>query len=183
MQKGVFFFIPLALAFALGSCSATKFAVTYISDSEGKSGEFRNWVYYTKDNVYRVAELSADWRKISVEGGDLAFHDAARGLVLTVNSVCGAGKRGLETLADSLTAGIAGKKMTRRTKIGVDAGEGLYTEYEAALDGEKFGLATVVYKSGKCDYDFSYSASPADFRANLREFFGFVDGFGELRAK
>lgn len=183
MQKGVFLFIPLALAFALGSCSAAKFAMTYISYSDGKSGEFRNWTYYTNSNVYRVAELSADWKKVSVEEGDLVFHDAIRGLVLAASSFCGAEKRGLKTLADSLAAGIANKKMTRRTIIDMGEGEGLYTEYETAFDGEKFGLATVVYKSGKCDYDFSYSASATDFRANMEEFFSFLSGFKELRAK
>ena len=140
-------------------------------------------VYSSKRNSYRVAELSDGWRKVAIEGGDVAFHNPRSGLAVTVNSVCGGRDYTLEKLSDSLLAGVGRKKMKTRRSVAVGDGEGLYTEYDAALDGETFGLATVVYKSPKCLYDFSYSASLEGFGPNLGEFLDFVSGFEEIRSR
>lgn len=175
-------FVPLAFGLLLCSCSAAKFALTYSSTGDG-TGKMEGRVYSSKRNSYRVAELSDGWRRVEIEGGDAAFHNPAGGLAVTVDSVCGGREYTLEKLSDSLLAGVGKKTMKTRRPVPVGDGEGLYSEYDAVLDGRNFGLATVVYKSPKCRYDFSYSASPADFAPNLGEFLDFVSGFEEIRAK
>lgn len=183
MREKVFFFIGLSLIFLMNSCSATKFLVNYASGDDRKPGKMKGWVYTTERNSYRVAPLSQNWERIPIEGGDIAFYNPASDLVLTVSSLCTDRDYDLQTLSDSLAVGLSKKRIKLREDIGVGGAAGLYTEYEASLGGENFALATVVHKSSKCDYDFSYSAGPADFKANLGEFIDFVSGFEEIWAK
>ncbi|MCY3826562.1 MAG: hypothetical protein OXG10_04150 [Candidatus Dadabacteria bacterium] len=183
MREKVFFFLGLSLIFLMSSCSATKFLVNYASGDDRKSGKMKDWVYTTELNRYRVAPLSQNWERVSIEGGDIAFYNPASDLVLTVSSLCADRDYDLQTLSDSLVVGLSKKRIKLRKDIEVDGAAGLYTEYEASLDDESFMLATVVHKSGKCDYDFSYSAGPADFKANLGKFIDFVSGFEEIWAK
>lgn len=183
MREKVFFFMGLSLIFLMSSCSATKFLVNYASGDDRKSGKMKDWVYTTELNSYRVAPLSQGWERVSIEGGDIAFYNPASDLVLTVSSLCADRDYDLQTLSDSLVVGLSKKRIKLRKDIEVDGAAGLYTEYEASLDDESFMLATVVHKSGKCDYDFSYSAGPDDFKANLGKFIGFVSGFEEIWAK
>ena len=157
--------------------------MTYASGDDKKSGKMKDWVYTAELNSYRVMPLSQDWERIPIEGGDIAFYNPANDLVLTASSLCGDRDYDLKTLSDSLVVGLANKRIRLRKDIEVGGAEGLYTEYDASLGDESFTLATVVHKSPKCDYDFSYSASPSDFKANLGKFTDFVSGFEELWAK
>ena len=183
MRKEVFFSIAFSLVFLVSSCSATRFLVTYASGGDGEPGKMKDWVYTAKRNSYRVAPLSRDWEMVPIEGGDMAFYNPASDLMLTVSSFCSDRDYDLKTLSDSLVVGLGGKRVKERRNIEVDGAAGLYTEYEASLDDKRFALATVVHKSGKCDYDFSYSANPAGFKANLGDFIDFVSGFEEIWAK
>lgn len=183
MRENVSFFIGLLLILVMSSCSATKFLLNYASGDDGKPGEMKDWVYTTERNSYRVAPLSQNWERVSIEGGDMAFHNSASDIVLTVSSVCANRDYDLETLSDSLVVGLGKKRMKLRKNIEVGGAGGLYTEYGVSLDDENFSLATVVHKSAKCDYDFSYSADPAGFQANLGKFIDFLSGFEELWAK
>lgn len=157
--------------------------MTYASGDEKKSGKMKDWVYTTDQNSYRISPLPRDWERIPIEGGDIAFYNPASDLVLTVSSLCGDRDYDIKTLSDSLVVGLSKKRIKLRRDIEVDGAEGLYTEYEASLDDESFMLATVVHKSPKCDYDFSYSAGVADFKANLGKFIDFVSGFEEIWTK
>lgn len=183
MRKETFFFIAFSLIFLMSSCSATKFLMSYASGDERKPGKMKDWVYTAELNSYRVAPLSEGWERVPIEGGDIAFYNPASDLVLTVSSLCANRDYDLQTLSDSLVVGLGKKRVKLRKDIGVGSAVGLYTEYEVSLDDENFALATVVHKSPKCYYDFSYSANPADFKANLGEFVDFVSGFEELWAK
>ena len=183
MREKVFFFIALSLIFLMNSCSAAKFLMSYASGDDGKPGKMRGRVYTAERNSYRVAPLSRDWERVPIKGGDVAFYNPASALMLTVSSLCADRDYDLQTLSDSLVVGLGNKRMKLRKDIEVGGAAGLYTEYRASLDDESFALATVVHKSGGCDYDFSYSAAPDDFEANLGEFIDFVSGFEELWAK
>ncbi len=183
MRKEAFLSIAFSLIFLVSSCSATKFLMSYASGDDRKPGKMKDWVYTAELNSYRVAPLSQAWERVPIEGGDIAFYNPASDLILTVSSLCTDRDYDLQTLSDSLVVGLGKKRVKLRKDIEVDGAAGLYTEYEAFLSDEKFALATVVHKSPKCDYDFSYSADPADFEANLGEFIDFVSGFEELWAK
>lgn len=183
MRKEAFFSIAFSLIFLMSSCSATKFLMNYASGDDRKPGKMKDWVYTAEPNSYRVAPLSRDWERVPIEGGDIAFYNPANDLMLTVSSLCSDRDYDLQTLSDSLVVGLGKKRIKLRKDIEVGGAVGIYTEYEASLDDENFALATVVHKSPKCDYDFSYSADPVDFKANLGEFIDFVSGFEELWAK
>ena len=183
MRKKVSFFIGLSLILVMSSCSATKFLLNYASGDDEKPGKMKDWVYTTERNSYRVAPLSQDWEKVPVEGGDMAFYNSANDIMFTVNSGCADRDYDLETLSDSLVVGLGKKRMKLREDIEIGGTAGLYAEYEVSLDDENFSLATVVHKSSKCNYDFSYSTNPASFQANLGKFIDFLSGFEELWAK
>ncbi len=183
MRKESFLLIAVSLIFLASSCSATKFLMTYASGDDRKPGEMKDWVYTAELNSYRVTPLSKDWERVPIEGGDIVFYNSTSDLMLTVSSLCADRDYSLQTLSDSLVVGLGNKRMKLRKNIEVGGAVGLYTEYEASLDDESFALATVVHKSSKCDYDFSYSADPEDFKASLGEFIEFVSGFEELWAK
>lgn len=183
MRKDIFFFIGFSLIFLMSSCSAARFMMSYASGDDRNPGKMKDWVYTTELNSYRVAPLSQDWERVPIEGGDIAFYNPANDLILTVSSLCADRDYDLKTLSDSLVVGLGKKRIKLRKDIEVGGAAGLYTEYEASLGDKNFALATVVHKSPKCDYDFSYSADPADFKANLGEFTDFVSGFEEIWAK
>ncbi len=183
MRKKVSFFIGFSLVLVMSSCSATKFLLNYASGDDRKPGKMKDWVYTTERNSYRVAPLSQNWKKVPVEGGDIAFYNSADDIIFTVSSVCTDRDYDLKTLSDSLVVGVGKKRMKLRKDIEVGGAGGLYTEYDVSLDDENLSLATVVHKSSKCDYDFSYSTDPAGFQANLGKFIDFLSGFEELWAK
>lgn len=183
MREKISFFIGLSLILLMSSCSATKFLMSYASGDDRKPGKLKDWVYTTERNSYRVAPLSQNWKRVPVEGGDIAFYNSASDIMFTVSSVCADRDYNLETLSDSLAVGLGKKQMKLRKDIEVGGAAGLYTEYDVSLDDENFSLATVVHKSSKCDYDFSYFTDPAGFQANLGNFIDFLSGFEELWAK
>ena len=184
MREKIFFFIALSLVFLVSSCSATKFLMNYASGDDRKPGKIKDWVYTAEQNSYRIAPLPQDWKRVPIEGGDIAFYNSADDIIFTVSSVCAEDRDyDLKTLSDSLVVGLGKKQVRVRKDIKVGGAMGLYTEYEALIDDESFALATVVHKSEKCDYDFSYSSDPAGFQANLGEFIDFLSGFEELWAK
>ena len=183
MRKRAFFVIALSLIFVATSCAATKFLLNYASGEDRKPGKMKDWVYTTERNSYRVVPLSQDWKRVPIEGGDIAFYNSGEDVIFTVSSVCGDRNYDLETLSNSLVVGLGKKRTKLRKDIEIGGARGLYTEYETSVDDKSFALATVVHKSLKCDYDFSYSADPADFQANLGKFIDFLSGFEELRAQ
>ena len=183
MREKVSFFIGLSLILVMNSCSATKFLLNYASGDDRKPGKMKDWVYTTERNSYRIAPLSQNWNRIPVEGGDIAFYNSADDIMFTVSSSCTDRNYDLETLSDSLVVGLGKKRMKLRKDIKVGDAGGLYTEYDVSLDDENLSLATVVHKSSKCNYDFSYSTNPAHFQANLGKFLDFLSGFEELWAK
>lgn len=177
-----FFFAFLALS--LSSCAVTRFAKHYGS-VDGKKGNLRGEVFVSDSNSYRISKLPAEWKKIKIKGGDLAFYNSSYDSTITVNSVCDEAKRNysLKALSKSLVTGIENKKLTKSEMVDVDKSKGLYSEYLATLDNEIFSLATLVYKSEKCNYDFSYSATEDNFQTSIDTFKNLISRFEEISAK
>ena len=125
MRKKVSFFIGFSLVLVMSSCSATKFLLNYASGDDRKPGKMKDWVYTTERNSYRVAPLSQNWKKVPVEGGDIAFYNSADDIIFTVSSVCTDRDYDLKTLSDSLVVGVGKKRMKLRKDIEVGGGGGL----------------------------------------------------------
>ncbi|MCY4261804.1 MAG: hypothetical protein OXC97_00555 [Candidatus Dadabacteria bacterium] len=183
MSKELLFLTAFSLILLAGSCSATRFLMTYAAGDGERAGKMKDWVYTAERNSYRIAALSDDWQRVTIEGGDVAFYNSSNNLMLTVNSVCSKRDYKLQTLSDSLVVSLGKKQVRLRKNIDTGGGWGLYTEYEVSVGDERFFLATVVHKSLKCDYDFSYSAPPDAFGANQGKFIDFVSGFEEIWAR
>ncbi|MGH7884221.1 MAG: hypothetical protein ACRENO_00845 [Thermodesulfobacteriota bacterium] len=184
MNKTIFIVFSVILSFSLTSCALTKFAGHYKSVDK-KSGRLNGQVYTTNFNSYRIGILSNDWKRINIKGGDLAFYNSSFDASITTNSTCQKEKRrySLKALSNSLVTGIKNKEIKIRENIKVDLSQGLYSQYSAELNNENIALATVVYKSEKCNYDFSYSSTYNKFEKNLPTFKNFISSFNEINAK
>ena len=181
MRKNALFLISVLFIPLFYSCSAVRFALVYASSDEKKAGELKDGTYFSERTNYRITQLGKKWERVPLSDGDLAFYNEEAELMITVNSDCEKQRRGVEQTSDSLIAGLGEKQIKLRETIKVGRGSGLYTEYEVYSGRQDLGLATVVYRSSRCDYDFSYFAPTSVFSANLGFFRDFVSGFEELR--
>lgn len=185
MNKSILVIIFVILSISLSSCALTKIAGHYGSSGNDKNGRLNVDTFTTKFNSYRIGSLPGSWKKVRIKGGDLAFYNSPQDSTITINSDCRKAKRGysLKALSKSLVTGIKNKELKDRETINVDSSKGLYSKYDAKLNGEIFGLSTLVYKSQKCNYDFSYSSSLEAFDSNENIFKIFISGFKEISAK
>lgn len=185
MNKLILIISFVILSFSFSSCALTKFAGHYNSVGNKKSGNLNGQVFTTNLNSYKIGSLSDSWKKIRIKGGDLAFYNSSDDSTITVNSDCRKEKRkySLKALSNSLVTGIKDKELKERKSIKVDISEGLYSRYNAKLNNDIFALATLVYKSQSCNYDFSYSATESDFETNHPVFRNFISGFKEISVK
>ncbi|NIP30051.1 MAG: hypothetical protein GTO02_07565, partial [Candidatus Dadabacteria bacterium] len=148
----------LFLTITLNSCAAGKFINAYISVNK-KGGTLNGQIYTSPYNSYKIGKLDNNWKRINVKKGDIAYYNKESDSTITVNSDCRKEKRrySLKALSNSLVVGFRNKEIIERKELDIDQSTGLYNEYAGTLNGQEISLATVVYKSQKCNYDFSYS--------------------------
>ena len=165
----------------LSSCGIGGFVKAYQSVDK-KPGSLNGNVFTTQYNSYKIGSLDKDWKRISIKKGDLAYFNKISKSTITLSSDCREAKRrySLKALSNSLVVGIKDKKIIERSEFDVDKSVGLYTEYDAVVDDEQISLATFIYKSEKCNYDFSYSSSKDSFSDTVDDYINFISDFEEL---
>ena len=162
----------------LSSCSIAKIAKYYV-DSDPSRGELNGLVYNSKDTVYEIGILPDTWKRIGIEGGDLAFWNEGFDGTITVNSTCDKNKikYNLNALSSSLVIGIGDKEIITNDEVSVNGEKALQRVYKGVLSGSPIKLSTVVFKKGSCIYDFSYSSPPDNFEKGFDEFNNFISQF------
>jgi hypothetical protein len=182
MPDRLLFLPALLLAILiLSSCSVYKFAKIYAS-SDTSSGALYGEIYKKEATSYQIGKLGSDWKRVNIDYGDLFFSNKKKTSAITVNSTCDPKKNKytLNALAGSLLVGIKGKKLVEREIVEVDNQEALFSLYDAEFEGDKLKIATVVFKKGKCVYDFSYSNINEEFNIYLKDFVNFISEFKVL---
>lgn len=134
---------------------------------------------FEKDGVrYRMGELAASWRPVTVEENDVAYVSKDSPHSLAVNSTCQShGDPSLEVLTDHLMMGFTDKERVHQERRMLDGRESLRSRYKARLDGVPVEMELVVLKKDSCVYDFTYLSPPGrleekrdSFERVLKEF-------------
>ena len=159
------------------SCSIVTFAKYYAS-ADNEDGKLKGRVYQSEYTSYEIGELPDRWKRINIEGGDVAFLNESIGATITVDSTCNKkGKYSLKALSESLLIGIEDKKLIQSKEITVGGENALSSIYTGKLDGVPLKINAVVFKKGNCIYDFTYISSPDNFSSGSGDFGEFISKF------
>ena len=180
MNKGAV--IILSAALFLGSCSIAKFVGYYASSGSGDKGELNGQVYTSENTSYHIGSLPEGWKRIKIEGGDIAFTDTYNDSTITVNTTCDERKMkySLKALSESLIVGMKDKKAQPRTETEIDGQPALSNIYTGSLDNVPVMIETRVFKKKDCVYDFTYASSPEKFDSGAQVFNEFISQFRVL---
>lgn len=138
--------------------------------------------YYVKGPLkYRVVEPPAPWRQVGFSDNDLAWDNG--GSVISINATCeGHGDPSLEVLTRHLLFGFTEATLVERKTEPLDGREGLWSHYQAKLDGVPVELELLVLKKNGCVHDFSRVAPAGDFERDRAPFTALVQGFTAERS-
>jgi hypothetical protein len=174
--------ILLSAVLLLESCSIGKFIGYYASSGSDDNGKLKGQVYTSDNTSYRIGALPEEWKRIGIQGGDIAFSDVAGDSTITVNSTCDERKMkySLKALSESLIVGIKDKKAQSRQKTEIDGQDALSTIYTGMLDNVPVKIETRVFKKNNCVYDFTYATSLDRFDTGAAVFDEFISQFRVL---
>ncbi|MEQ9618097.1 MAG: hypothetical protein RIG61_02860 [Deltaproteobacteria bacterium] len=166
----------------MNSCSVVKFIGYYRSADSGNDGKLDGLVYTSDDTTYRIGALPGDWKRLDIEGGDLAYNSLLSDSTITVNSTCDPKKKNysLKALSESLLIGIKDKKAVKREETSVDGQKALSSIYTGSINGAPVKIETVVFRKGECIYDFTYASPPDSFDDGEAVFEEFISQFRVL---
>ncbi len=171
--------ILMLVSTLLFSCGATRFLGYYLSDDDSNNGRLSGEIYTAEDTIYKIGKLPSNWKRLKIDGGDLAFTDQGNDATITVDSTCDERKTrySLRALSESLLIGIKHKEVLGREEIEVDGNPALESLYTGTLYDVPLTIATVVFIDGVCVYDFTYSSTPSYFKQGFVVFENFVSEF------
>jgi hypothetical protein len=132
-----------------------------------------------KDGVaVRVGPVPPAWRRIRVDGADLAFRDDERSGSALFNVRCSQrdDDAPLSVLTDHLIMGTTEREFDAQDTVPFDAREALHTLLRAKLDGVPMQYDIYVMKKDGCLYDLVYVAPPGHFADGAADFEHFAIG-------
>ena len=184
MSRAFLFLLFLVVSF--NACSVVNFA-RYYAAADTTAGKLNGRIYETKDTSYQIGELSSDWKRIDIKGGDLAYWNESIKTTITVNSTCTKNnekaKYSLRALSEQLLVGIADKELVSGKEIDLNGEKALVSVYSGKLQGVPVKLGMVVIKNGQCIYDFTSASSPQNFDAGFRDLDSFISDFKIIEMK
>lgn len=125
-----------------------------------------------------IGPVPAQWRRVSVDGADLAFRDDARGGSALFVVHCGDRRDDapLSILTENLIMGTTDRDFESEKVVPFDGREAMHTVVRAKLDGVPMQYDIYVMKKDACVYDVVYVAPPARYSEGSTDFERFVDG-------
>ncbi len=142
----------------------------------------RGDVYRGDGLAFRLGEMPARWRPLSVENARLAFRDETGEATVLVNARCG--KDGddvpLLALTRHLFMTFTERETIEQKTVSMDGREAMHTILRAKLDGVPKMFNVFVLKKDGCVYDFVSISAPHTFETNRAAFENFVGGFHTL---
>jgi hypothetical protein len=142
-----------------------------------------------EDGVLRKGELlvrfgpqPSVWRRVDVDGADLAFRDDAREGSALIDVRCGRrdDDAPLAVLTEHLIMGTTDREIESRLTIPFDGREAMHTLLHAKLDGVPMQYDIYVMKKDGCVYDIVYVAPPFHFAEGAPDFERFTRGLHAL---
>lgn len=129
--------------------------------------------------AFRIGRLPAEWQRVQVGDGHLAFHHRHGGAIMANASCDRRLDLSLELLTGQLLYGIEARRQTARSRLALDGRMALRTQMSGTLDGVPIALDLVVLKKDGCTYDLALAASPRDFGRRQADFEHFFRAFAQ----
>jgi hypothetical protein len=139
-------------------------------------------VYKSGDVAFRTSPPPAEWQRLDVPQGSLAFRDEANDATIAVNGRCGKDSDDvpLRSLTEHLFFQFTDRVVERQEVVPFDEREAMHTVMTAKLDGVPKKFDVWVLKKDGCVYDLLYIARPSSFDAGVTSFRQFARGFSAL---
>jgi hypothetical protein len=144
----------------------------------GHAQSLDDGVFRAGNVAVRVGPVPAGWRRIRVDGADLAYRDDARGGSTLFNVRCANrdDDAPLAVLTNHLIMGTTDRTFDAQDTIPFDRREALHTLLRAKLDGVPMQYDIYVMKKDSCVYDLVYVAPPGRFAEGAADFERFAVG-------
>lgn len=158
---------PVLLLLLLAACAAC-----------GHADAFDNGVLHKGDLTVHVGPVPATWRRVSLEGADLAYRDDARAASAMFDVRCARrdGDAPLSALTAQLIMGTTQRDFVSQETLPLDEREAMHTTLRAKLDGVPLQYDIFVMKKDGCVYDLVYVAEPDQYAAGAADFERFARG-------
>ena len=129
---------------------------------------------------YRVAAPTDGWRPVAPGGADHAWHHAASGATIYVDSNCGPryDEQPASILATELIAGLQDAGTDSEAPLPLAGRVGVVRTHHGTLDGVPVRLALAVLNRDACTYDFVLVAPPESFDATRTAHAALLASFG-----
>ena len=152
------------------------FAVLVMACVHGDS--FDNGVLRKGDLVVHLGPLPSSWRRVDVDGADLAFRDDVHEGSALFDVSCGRrdDDAPLPVLTGHLIMGTTERELETQETIPFDGREAMHSLFRAKLDGVPMRYDIYVMKKDGCVYDIVYVAPPDFFAEGARDFELFARG-------
>ena len=126
----------------------------------------------------RLGPVPASWRRVDVDGADLAYRDATREGSALVDVRCDHldDDAPLSVLTEHLIMGTTERQFDGQDVTPFDGREAMHTLLRAKLDGVPMQYDIYVMKKDGCVYDLVYVAAPGRFAEGAAEFQAFAVG-------
>lgn len=149
------------------------------------SDAFQQGVVRKGDLRVEVGPVPDSWRRVQVEGADLAFRDDARGGSALFDVRCGSRDNDapLSILTQNLVMGTTERDFETQEVVPFDRREAMHSKLLAKLDGVPMRYDIYVMKKDGCVYDLVYIAEPERFAEGAADFERFVAGVHAMSAQ
>jgi len=129
-----------------------------------------------------LGPVPGSWRRIGVEGADLAFRDDEREGSALFDVRCDAPGQDapLAILTQDLIIGTTERDVESQKVLPFDGREAMHTVLRAKLDGVPMQYDIYVMKKDGCLYDLVYVAPPSHFPSGSGDFERFAAGVHTL---
>ncbi len=143
---------------------------------------FQHGVLRKGDLRVEVGPVPSTWRRVQVDGADLAYRDDARSgsALFDVRCEGSSGDAPLTILTQNLIMGTTQRDFESQDLVPFDRREALHSKLRARLDGVPMQYDIYVMKKDGCIYDLVYVAPPDRFGDGAADFERFVAGFHTL---
>jgi len=139
-------------------------------------------VLHKGDVSVQVGPVPPTWRRVQVEGADLAFRDDEKEGAALFDVRCGRrdDDAPLTALTAHLVMGTTEREIEKQEVLPFDGREAMHTVMAAKLDGVPMQYDLYVAKKDGCVVDVVYVAPPARFAGGVEDFQRFALGLHVL---
>ncbi len=139
--------------------------------------QLENGVLHKGDLALQIGPVPDRWRRVQVDGGDLAYRDDAHEASALLDVRCRRiDDAPLVSLTAHLIMGTTDRAIDKQEIVPFDGREAMHTLLDAKLDGVPMRYDIYVLKKDGCVHDVVYVAPPDRFQDGAADFERFALG-------